>query len=114
VKNPDPIARAWRLEKRRKQLGSDSPCCFYCGESDVVCLELEHPVGRNHDAKFRRIACRNCHRKLEMGRDLAGLTENGRHKVTETGREGLRSYFLLLALDHEATAASLRRKAEEL
>src|SRR5271155_4417218 len=77
MKNPNPIKRARRLEMRRKQLGSDR--CFYCGESDVSCLEIEHPVTRKLDAKFTRAVCRNCHRKLEMNRDLGKLTKNGLH-----------------------------------
>ncbi len=114
MNNPNPITRARRVEMRRKVLGSDTPCCFYCGESDIACLELEHPVGRKNDAQLTRVVCRNCHRKLEMGRDLAGLTKNGKHTTSLFQPDALRAYLLLLAADHEATAASLRRKAAEL
>lgn len=136
MKNPDPILRARRYEIRREQLGSANPRCFYCGESDLACLELEHPITRKLDSKFTRIDCRNCHRKREMERDLAGLTKNGLHIPTESEREELRSYLSLLAQDQEsianlllhspaaskklvavglqATAASLRRKANSL
>jgi len=129
VKNPDPIARAWRLEKRRKELGSDNPRCFYCPESDLPCLEIDHPVTEELDPKFTRIECRNDHRKLELKRDVAGLTHNGRRGVKESKGIQLRRYLLLLAEDLDsiaavspeaiaaelrATAASLRRKAAEL
>lgn len=135
MKNPDPIARAWRLERRRKQLGSDNPRCFYCPESDLPCLELDHPVTEELDPKFTRIECRNDHHKLELKRDVTELTNNGRRGVKESKRAQLRRYLLLLAEDQDsiadvvlspnaspelvaaalrATAASLRRKVGEL
>ena len=136
MNNPDPIARAWRLEKRRKELGSDNPRCFYCPESDISCLELDHPVTEELDPGFKRVECRNDHRKLELQRDLAELTRNGRRGVKESRRDQQRRYLLLLAEDQDsiaervlspdppppelvaaelrATAASIRRKAAEI
>ena len=111
MKNPEPITRARRVEMRRKQLGCANPCCFYCGESDIACLELEHPVTRKLDSKFTRIVCRNCHRKLEMRRDLAKLTKNGMHKANESVVEELRSYLLLLAEDQDSIADLLQSPA---
>lgn len=128
------MERAWRLEKRRKDLESNDPQCFYCPESDIECLEVEHPVTKELDEKFKRAVCRNDHRKLELKRDLLGLTHNGRRGVQESKRDKLRRYMLLLAEDQDsiaervlsphvpreviaaalrATAASLRRKAPE-
>jgi 5-methylcytosine-specific restriction endonuclease McrA len=114
MKNPNPPKLARRLEIRRRALGSDNPCCQYCGETSIECLELEHPVTRDQDPLFTRIVCRNCHRKLELGRDVAGLTKNGQHEKEPTEPPKVRDYLLLLAADHEATAASLRRKAAQL
>jgi hypothetical protein len=135
VNNPDPIARAWRLERRRKQLGSSKPRCFYCPESELPCLELDHPVTKELDPEFTRIECRNHHRKLEFMRDLKKLTNNGRRDVKESEGAQLRRYLLLLAEDQDSiadavlsraassdlvaaalrsTTTSLRRKAEEL
>ena len=135
MNNPDPIARAWRLEKRRKELGSNSPRCFYCPEEDIECLEADHPVTEALDSEFKRVECRNDHRKLELKRDLLRLTHNGRRAVQESKRDQLRRYLLLLAEDQDsiaerllspgvsiesvaaaqrATAASLRRKASEV
>lgn len=135
MKNPDPFARAWRLEKRRKQLGSDHPRCFYCPEENLSCLELDHPVTNDLDPKFRRTVCRNCHRKLELQRDVGRLTHNGHRGVKESRDQRLRRYLRLLADDQEsiadvvlsphakpemiagelrATAASLRRRASKL
>lgn len=99
---------------RHKTLGSDKPSCFYCGESDVACLEIEHPVGREYDKAFTRIVCRNCHRKLEMGRDVAKLTKNGQPRVPETEWESHRNYLLRLANDFEATSESVRKRAVSL
>ena len=107
MRNPDPIKRAWRLEKRRKELGSDNPSCFYCGEADIFCLELDHPVTKELDPKFKRVVCRNVHRKLELKRDVEGLTNNGRHAVKETKRTKLRRYLLLHALDLDSIAEAL-------
>lgn len=135
MKNPDPIARAWRLERRRKELGSDNPCCLHCGETRIECLEIDHPVTKELDPKLKQIECRNDHRKLELKRDLAGLTRNGRRGVKESKRDQLRRFLLLVVEDIEvksdllkspkasrqliaealqATLASLRRKANSL
>jgi hypothetical protein len=134
VKNPNPIARAGRLQRRRKELGI-SPSCFDCGESDIACLELDHQVGRKRDPEFTRIRCRNCHRKVEFKRDVAGLTKNGQHRTEESPVEEERSYLLLVAEDLDsivelinarsisrsalvaalqASTASIRRRAKSL
>ncbi len=104
MNNPDPFARAWRLEKRRKELKCDNTQCFYCGENDVFCLEEDHPVTEELDAEFTRIVCRNCHRKLEISRDVAGLTKNGRRAVKESRQDRLRRYLLLQAQDNDSMA----------
>jgi hypothetical protein len=132
VKNPRPIKRALRVERRRLELGSNNPQCFYCGESDIACLELDHPVTRGLDPVFKRVVCRNCHRKLEIRRDVSGLTKNGQHDTTRSEGEARCDYLLLLAEDQDSiaelllsttaspesiaaalrsTAASMRRKA---
>ena len=95
-----------RIEMRRKALGG-ADRCFYCLESDISCLELDHPVGCKRDPKFVRAVCRNCHRKLELERDLHGLTKNGLHKTGESKQEGHASYLTLLALDLESIAEAL-------
>jgi hypothetical protein len=43
MKNPNPIARARRIEVRRKELGYATRC-FHCPESELFCLENDHPV----------------------------------------------------------------------
>ncbi len=135
MKNPNPIARARRIEMRRKQLGYPSRC-FCCPETDLFCFEDDHPVTRDLDDKFKRVVCRNCHRKLEASRDIKGLTNNGKHDVVESEVEKFRRYLQLMAEDEDsqaellqrepntpinliisasqARAASLRRKAQEL
>jgi hypothetical protein len=120
---------------RRKYLGCTDPRCFYCIESDTNCLEEDHPVTRGLDPEFTRIVCCNCHRKLEMKRDLAKLTKNGRHTISTSKEEEMGSYLLLMAEDQDSiaellkspnasipmvadalhkAAASLRRKASSL
>lgn len=95
---------------RRKYLGSDHPSCFYCDQSDIDCLELDHPLGREHDEAFTRIVCSNCHRKSEAERDLARLTKNGQHRVPGTELTP-GNYLLRLAEDLIATSESARRQA---
>jgi hypothetical protein len=111
MKNPNPIARARRIEMRRKQLGY--PCrCFYCGETDLFCFEEDHPVTRELDEKFKRVVCRNCHRKREADRDIKGLTKNGERDVIESEVEKHRRYLLLMAEDEESQAELLQRAPE--
>ena len=105
MNNPQPIKRARRIEMCRKFLGADR--CFYCPESDLACLEVEHPVSRELDPYFVRACCRNCHRKLEFQRDLKKLTNNGQHTRPQSRVERLRRYLLLLAEDQESIADSL-------
>jgi len=107
VKNPHPIARARRLETRRKQLGYPDRC-LSCSESDISCFEEDHPVTRKLDPKFKRAVCRNCHWKCERRRDDAKLTKNGFHEALESEREQLRRYLLLLAEDQDFIAALLQ------
>jgi hypothetical protein len=104
VANADPFMRAWRMERRRKQLGSTHPSCVYCGEDDLSCLERDHPVTEALDAAFWCVACRNDHRKLELTRDVAHLTHNGRRAVKESKRSNRRRYLLLLAQNQEKLA----------
>jgi hypothetical protein len=132
MKNPNPILRARRIEMRRKELGYATRC-FYCEETNIACFEVEHPVTKDLDEQFKRAVCRNCHRKLELSRDVKKLTTNGQHDAHKSKHEGLRRYLLLLAEDQDSiadhmatnppemttkalrgTAASLRRKAEAL
>src|SRR6266849_7183925 len=104
MKNPNPIARARRLETRRREMGYASRC-FYCPEADPFCFENDHPeVTRALDLLFERTVCRNCHRKLEINRDNKSLTKNGLHRVRESEREKARRYDLLLAEDLDSIA----------
>jgi len=111
MKNPNPIARARRIEMRRKQLGY--PCrCFYCPETELFCFERDHPVTEELDKDFKRVVCRNCHRKLEASRDIKGLTKNGQHDVVESEVEKHRRYLLLMAEDEDSQAELLERAAD--
>lgn len=134
MRNPKPTKLARRTEMRRKELGYPDRC-FYCRETDVACFEEDHPVTEKLDSKFKRVVCRNCHRKLERNRDVVGLTTNGRHKPNQSEHQKLLTYLLLLAEDLDSIAdlvefndvyakllvsalrsiaASLRRKAKSL
>src|SRR5260370_33107580 len=98
---------------RRKQLGY--PCrCFYCPEAELFCLEEDHPVTHDLDEYFKRVECRNCHRKMEARRDIKGLTKNGQRNVKESEGEAFRRYFLLLAEDQYTIAETLATTPPEL
>lgn len=103
MKNPYPITRARRLEARRKEMGY-AQCCFYCGETDPDCFELDHPATKKLDLQFKRTVCCKCHRKLERNRDNKNLTKNGLRNVIESEREKERRYHLLLAEDLDSIA----------
>ncbi len=53
-------------ERRRRQayerLGTTTPTCGECGETDWRCLEAHHVAGERYGGG-RVILCRNCHRK---------------------------------------------------
>jgi hypothetical protein len=72
-KKPDYKAR---LEQRYKRLGTRTPQCRSCPESDPFCLELHHIAGRKHHGDLA-IECANCHRKLSnQQRDHVGTSAN--------------------------------------
>jgi hypothetical protein len=56
-----------RCEKRRQhaleRLGTNTPRCAECSETDWRCLEAHHIAGQEFDGATV-ILCRNCHRKL--------------------------------------------------
>lgn len=52
-----------RKSRALRRLGTDSPACAGCGNSDWRCLELHHVAGQAHD-DMTAIFCRNCHRVL--------------------------------------------------
>lgn len=56
------LERERRLQVAYERLGSMTPKCLDCSETNPHCLELDHVAGR----KFHRdtvILCLNCHRK---------------------------------------------------
>jgi hypothetical protein len=81
----------------------------------IECLELHHVTGRKLDPDFAEVRCRNCHRKIELQRDVANLTSNGERKgKTLQSDEIMRLRLLGLAEGHVSTAAALRRWAEQI
>lgn len=56
-------AREVRKQRRLEKLGSNSPLCGACGESDWRCLELHHVADFGCD-DCTVIVCRNCHRRV--------------------------------------------------
>jgi hypothetical protein len=115
VKEEQPIRDARRKARQPDRLGGRTPICAYCGETAIECLELHHVTGRKLDADFVEVRCRNCHRKVELQRDVANLTGNGERKAkTLQNDEIIRLRLLGLAEGHVSTAAALRRWADEI
>ena len=108
MNNPFPIKRAWRIESCRKRVGYATRC-FYCPETDIFCFEMEHPVTEGLDEYFKRAVCRNCHRKVELQRDIKDLTKNGQHNVNESETAKLKRYIQLMAEDLDSVAELLQR-----
>lgn len=52
-----------RRQNAFERLGTDTPICACCGETDWVVMEAHHLEGRDFGATLI-IVCRNCHRKL--------------------------------------------------
>ena len=58
-----------RKQKALERLGTNTPVCVLCGETNWRCLELHHIAGQALDGTLA-IVCRNCHRKLsDMQKD---------------------------------------------
>ncbi len=57
------LAREIRKQRRLEKLGTNSPICGTCGETDYRTLEKHHVAGRKHDHDTV-IICRNCHRMV--------------------------------------------------
>ncbi len=57
------LAREARKQRRLEALGTNSPHCGTCDESDDRVLEAHHVAGRKNDPATV-IVCRNCHRKV--------------------------------------------------
>jgi hypothetical protein len=115
LREEQPIRAARRKVRQVDRLGGLTPICVYCGETAIECLELHHVTGRKLDADFVEVRCRNCHRKIELQRDVANLTGNGERKAkTLQNDEIIRLRLLGLAEGHVSTAAALRRWADEI
>lgn len=115
MREEQPIRAARRKARQVDRLGGLTPICVYCGETAIECLELHHVTGRKLDADFVEVRCRNCHRKIELQRDVANLTGNGkRSPKTPQKDEIIRLRLLGLAEGHVSTAAALRRWADEI
>ncbi len=59
---PEELAREKRKQQRLKRLGTNTPRCPGCGETDDRCFEAHHVAGRRHDPATVPM-CANCHRK---------------------------------------------------
>lgn len=90
-----------RKQQQLRRLGTQSPRCVACEESDPAVLELHHIAGRKHNADLA-IVCANCHRKLsnkQRGHVPSGRTES-RAQLASIGHYllGLADLFAMIVL----------------
>ena len=115
MREKQPIRAARRKARQTDRLGGLTPICAYCGETAIECLELHHVIGCKIDPDFVEVRCRNCHRKIELQRDVADLTGNGERSRKKFQKDEIIRFRLLgLAEGHVSTAAALRRWADEI
>ena len=108
--NLNPMGRAGRRERKFAKLGTRTPCCYMCGETDPDCLELDHPTSRKREPNFTQILCANCHRKETYKRADAGIPMCRESSLRELEKMRL----LALADFHESTAIALRKWAKSM
>lgn len=58
-----PMDEEDRKQQRLRRLGTRTPCCVGCGETNPVVFEHHHIAGRKHSDDMVTL-CLNCHRKL--------------------------------------------------
>jgi len=88
-----------RKQQRLRRLGTQTPICVSCDESDPAVLELHHIAGRKHDDDLA-IVCANCHRKLsDWQRDhVPSVPRPAKDQLARTGHYllGLAHLFLMI------------------
>jgi len=60
---PKELAREKRRQKYFERLGTSTPRCSGCGETDPRVFEAHHIAGRRYDSVTTPL-CVNCHRKV--------------------------------------------------
>jgi hypothetical protein len=96
--NTDPEARKWA---RLNKLGTNSPICLNCGETDDRCLERHHIAGRKY-SDFVGILCSSCHDKLsdkQKDHPPIGSTEPTELECIGRLLLGLANFFEVLATE---------------
>ncbi|WP_417476657.1 hypothetical protein [Maricaulis sp.] len=97
MRNSYPDAET-RLENIYKRLGTRSPSCVACAETDPRCMELHHIAGQaQHDDLA--IVCRNCHRKFSDAQYDRTATDAAHPTMEVIGHYlvGLADLFRMLA-----------------
>jgi hypothetical protein len=108
--NLNPMGRASRRERKFAKLGTRTPCCYMCGETDPDCLQLDHPTSRKRDPDFTVILCANCHCKETYKREDAGIPMCREH----TEEELTRMRLLAVAAFQESSAEVMRKWAASI
>jgi hypothetical protein len=95
-----------RKQRRLRRLGTQTPACVGCGETDPTVLELHHIAGRRHDDD-QSIVCGNCHKKLTDGQRDRATPPGSVAADAESARLG---HYLLGLADLLVTVEAALRK----
>jgi hypothetical protein len=99
-----------RRQQQLRRIGTNTPLCLGCGESDPLTFEKHHIAGRRHHEDLATI-CANCHRKLSHRQLDHAISAASTPKVQ---RQDIGHYLHGLADLLEMVAATLRRFASSL
>lgn len=80
------IEREKRRRKHLARLGFPNPSCFYCGESDPRCLQLDHVSGREFDGQVWPLCANDHARRTDFQKDHPPKLADSADPLERAGR----------------------------